>query len=419
MVSVRTATTSQNVHEINITIRSILFVVNILYVVNTFPSLSESFVINELHELEKRGHDVSVFALHQPEEQITHKEIAEMDVSIYYGTKPNVGSFPYLFSQKVFNRDFLSKTTFVDSPLWHAVWLHLGRQISEVVEEEKADLVHAHFATPEHTAITYAADYHDIPATVTAHAIEIFASPNKRRLRRFCELVDHVIVPSEYNREYLINNVGVTNEITVVPATTRVDKFPAKPGKEVEGRLLTVGRLVEKKGHEYAISAVAQLLDKGYEIEYHIIGKGRLEESLKSQVKELGIEDNVTFLGHVSDDMLVEELHEASIFALPCVVASNGDRDAMPVVLKEAMATETLCVSTQVSAIPELITHGKDGMLVSPRDADELANVFQDILEKPEKRRTMAVTGRQTVETKFDITACVDKLENVFNNTVC
>jgi glycosyltransferase involved in cell wall biosynthesis len=112
------------------------------------------------------------------------------------------------------------------------------------------------------------------------------------------------------------------------------------------------------------------------------------------------------------------KLSEAAVFVLPCVIAEDGDRDAMPVVLKEAMASETACVSTTVSAIPELITDGHDGLLVSEKEPDKLAFAMQELLDNPEKREAIATSGRQKVQNKFDISRSVDLLTQVFGSLI-
>ena len=313
---------------------------NILYVVNQFPKLSESFVINEVTELSRRGHNVSVFALDRTDESITHDEVEEIDIDVYYGEFPSIRSFSELFSKYILNLSVMKRAAFIDRPHYHAYYLHLGRQISKITDTVNAEIVHAHFAGSNRLAVSYAAAYHDIPCTVTAHANEIFSNPDIRRLRRVCSRFNHVVVPSEYNKRYLRDEIGVNTEMSVVPATTDVEKF--EPSEEcVSGRLLTVARLVEKKGYEYAIDTVAKLVGRGYDVEYHIVGTGEREELLRERVRNRGIENYVEFLGHVSDEQLRSELHEAELFVLPCVIAADGDRDVAPVALKEAMATQT------------------------------------------------------------------------------
>ncbi|WP_239638743.1 MULTISPECIES: glycosyltransferase [unclassified Haloferax] len=387
---------------------------DILYVVSKFPKLSESFVINELYELDDRNHNVSVFSINRPDEKVTHEEVDEMDIPTYYADQPSFKSVFDLLSQRVLNPTLLQRSTFIDNPIYHAFNLHLAKQISEVIDEVGGvDLIHTHFATPDRLAVSHAAAYHEVPCTVTAHASEVFSPPSLQRLKRICSRFNHIILPSEYNKRYLRTELGVETPMSVVPATTNVEKF--KPSKNcVSRRLLTVARLVEKKGHEYAIDAVSQLVHQGYDIEYHIIGSGEREEFLRDLVRKLEIEDHVTFLNNVSDEKLMNELHEAEVFLLPCVVTAEGDRDITPVALREAMATQTACVSTRISAIPEVITDGHDGILVEPRDSEALVDAIADLFENQSWRAELSRNARETIETKFDIRIAVDQLEEIF-----
>lgn len=391
---------------------------DILYLVSKFPNISESFVLNELYELQIRGHNVSVFSIHDSDDEVSHSELEQMEVPVHYGRIPSFSSVIELFSKQILNLQVMKKSMFLDDPKKHALWLHLAKQISEFVDElGGVDIIHAHFAVPNRLAGTYVATYHDIPCTVTAHAHEIFSPDSVVRLKRVCSRCDHIIIPSEYNKRYLHKEIEINTEMTVVPATTDVKKF--EPSENcVSGRLLTVARLVEKKGHEYAIDAVAQLVEQGYDIEYHIVGAGEREEFLRKRVHERGIEEHVKFLGQISDERLETELQEAELFVLPCVIASNGDRDVAPVALKEAMATQTACISTTISAVPELITDGEDGLLVEPNDTDALTNSIAELLNNPERRKTLAENGRITVQTKFDISQAVDELIDVFNTVI-
>jgi len=389
---------------------------DLLYVVGQFPKISESFVINEIHELDKRGHNVSVFAMRRPEEEITHSEVQKMDVNIHYGDTPSLKSALNLFNRNIFNPSIMQEACYIDHPVFHASCLHKGKQIIDFIDAENGvDLIHAHFATPNRLAAKYAAAYHEIPCTVTAHANDIFSAPNVRRLQRVCSRFDHIVVPSYYNKKHLANNIGVDTEMTVVPATTSTDKFEPSDGC-IPGRLLTIARFVEKKGHKYAINAVAKLVEQGHVIDYHMIGSGEREEMLREQVRQQGLTEHISFLGNVSDERLLEELHEAAIFVLPCVITNTGDRDITPVALREAMATQTACVSTTISAIPEVITDGHDGILVEPNNSEAIAEAIAELLENPSQREQLAENARNTIETKFDIQIAVNQLESVFKS---
>lgn len=395
--------------------------IGILYYVNSFPKLSESFVLNEITELKRRGHEVAVFAQNDPGEDVVHDELADIDLPVYYA-QPSYTELPSILTTtaaQMVRRDpgISSPRAFSLKQIGHS--LLLARRCLEAIADLdlEIDVINAHFATPTRAGAIHASNHAGIPFILTSHAYEIFRNPDFEKIRRICHGVDHVVVPSEYNRQYLRNEAAVTNDISVIPATTKTEKFEPS-GEPVEDRLLTVARLVEKKGHKYALEAVSQLVAQGYDVEYHIIGQGKLEPQLKQYASDLGISSHVAFLDHVSDETLRNELNEAALFVLPCVIAENGDRDAMPVVLKEAMASETACVSTSVSAIPELITDGEDGLLVPPRDVEQLAAAIQRLLDDPTLRGEIETRGRQTVHETFDIAQSIDDLLAVFRSEI-
>lgn len=390
---------------------------NILYWLRQYPKLSESFVLNEIYELDRRGHDVAIFALDDPGETLKHSEVSDLDISVKYATLPPQIDLQAVLNTRVFNRHMIREAAHLTKPLYQLGCVYLANQCLDFIDAEgfDPDIIHSHFATVDKLGAQYAAAHEQCAHTITAHAFEIFANPDWPLLNVLFKKCDRIIVPSEYNKEYLQRHGKQTSPIDVVPATTRVDKFDPSDS-ENPYRLLTVGRLVEKKGIRYAIKAVAELRDEFPDIEYHIIGNGELKTDLQRMVSNKDVDDHVVFFENVSDEKLIDELNEAAVFILPSVIASDGDRDAMPVVLKEAMAMKTACVSTDISAIPELITDGHDGLLVPSNNATELADAVRRLLSDPDLRQRIGKNGRVTVEKKFDIQRCVDSLEDAFGD---
>ncbi len=393
----------------------------ILYYVGSFPKLSESFILNEIVELDKRGYNIAVFSLQEPQnEDISHNELTELDIPVLYSDQS------YRTVVDIFSSEFLTMAyqSFNLSGRWNLSskeigYYILGKQCSNFINnlDFDIDIIHGHFASPSRLGMIYAANFFDIPCTVTAHAVEIFRQPNHEMIRRVCENVNHIIVPSQYNKKYLKKKVEVSTGISVVPATTEVRKFDVNYETK-NNRLLTVGRLVEKKGHKYAIEAVEKLVNRGYEIQYHIVGDGNHQPEIKEQILELKLEDNIELLGKIPDERLCKEYSEACVFVLPCVIAKDGDRDAMPVVLKEAMAAESACVSTNISAIPELISSGHNGELVPPNDSEKLADSIQNILDNKRYQQQLGRNGKKTVKNDFDISISVTKLIKTFNKQI-
>lgn len=391
---------------------------NILYYLKNYPKLSQSFVLNEISELERRGHNVAVFARLDPGERIQHEEYNEFEIPVRYAKQPTMADAHSLLSPKVFNHDVLRRSMYRAHPKDHAKRLHLARQCIEYIEEldHSIDHIHCHFAHPNKFPATYAAAYHGIPCTVTAHAYEIFQNPNVSLVRKLLARMDRVVVPSQYNRSYIRERFEVGIPIDVVPATTRVSKFEPTDN-EVPNRLLTVARLVEKKGVVYAIEAIAKLAETHPDIEYHIVGTGELEAMLRQRAADLGVANRITFLGHVSDERLQREFDEASAFVLPCVVAANGDRDGSPVAIKEAMAMRTPCVSTTVTGIPEMIEDEVNGRLVEPHDTDALATAIAAILDDEKARKEMGEKARETIRERYSLDVAVDKLVTSFRES--
>jgi glycosyltransferase involved in cell wall biosynthesis len=387
----------------------------VLYYLGNFPKLSQSFVLSELSELKHRGHEVAVFALRDPGETIQHVEYRDLDVPVRYARRPTITDAPDLLAGEVLDPRILRRCLYRARPKEHAKYLHLARQCIEYVDDLdwNPDLVHGHFACSNKLPATHTAAYRGIPCTVTAHAYEIFRDPDHRELRVLFDRLDRVVVPSRYNRSYLRERFGVETPIDVVPATTRVSKFESTNG-EVPNRLLTVARLVEKKGVVYAIEALAHLCETHPTVEYHVVGSGEREDGLRRRAAELGVGDRVTFLGNVSDERLHRELDEAAAFVLPSVVTANGDRDSSPVALKEAMAMATPCVSTTVAGIPEIVEHDSDGLLVEPRDPAALADALATLLDDDDRRREMGRRARESVAAKFGLEAAIDGLETSF-----
>lgn len=390
---------------------------NVLYYLDDYPKLSESFILNEITELVERGHNVSVFALNDPEEDVSHSESDAIQIETYYAEKPGYLEITDIIDIRIKNVGVQEFITTESGPKSAAYHLHLALQCIDFAMSlpYEVDVIHGHFATHPKLGGRYAANYLDLPFTVTAHAYEIFRHDKRNTAKQVLSTVDKVIVPSEYNEKFLRGTVGVDNSFDVVYATTSTESFTPTDNDHSK-RLLTVARLVEKKGYKYSLRAVSRLIDEYPDIEYHIIGKGALKDDLLELTEQLGISENVSFLGHVPDSRLHRELDEAAIFVLPCVIAENGDRDVIPVVLKEAMAMETPCISTPVSGIPEMISNGENGILVPERNSEELARTIVDLIENPQRRQKLGVAGRETVTEEFTIESAVDDLVAVFEN---
>ena len=214
-----------------------------------------------------------------------------------------------------------------------------------------------------------------------------------------------MVTVSDFNKAYLENLIGdLPSDIRRLYNGVDLNRF--RVGNEEDRRpdlILGVGRLVEKKGFDVLIRACDLLVKWGVDFRCQIIGKGSERERLKALIAELGLDDRVALLGPRPQDEVAEAYRRAAIFALPCIVGSDGNRDGLPTVLLEAMASGLPAVSTSLTGVPEIIDDGINGLLVEPEDVEELARALAALLKDESLRREMGRAARRKVEEVFDV----------------
>jgi glycosyltransferase involved in cell wall biosynthesis len=277
--------------------------------------------------------------------------------------------------------------------------------------------VHASFAHTAGVALIISSLLR-IPFSFSAHAVDIYARnriliPLKLRRAKF------VVTISNYNRSYLSKLAGNTDaqrKIHIIRYGVDVSAFSPQPrrGESATPLILSIGRLVEKKGFPYLIDACRILAERKYKFHCQIIGEGPQRHSLEDQIRRNRLSEQISLLGVVFQEKVKDYLSNAEFFVLPCVVCVDGDRDGIPNVLIEAMAMEAPVVSTRVSGIPELITHGVEGLLVPERDEKALADAMALMLDDRSTRNRMGQAGRKRVEADFDISKTSTQLGEIF-----
>ncbi len=184
-------------------------------------------------------------------------------------------------------------------------------------------------------------------------------------------------------------------------------------------RVLTVGRLVEKKGIEYGLRAVAQVTAQNIPLHYTIVGDGPLRTSLQELARSLGISEHVTFLGSRPQHEVLELVRQAHIFLAPSVTDTTGDQEGIPVSLMEAMATGLPVVSSFHSGIPELVDHGVSGLLAPEGDAGAVAELMEALLTDDVLYGRLAANGRLKVLARHHIETLNDQLVDRFQALAC
>ncbi len=183
-------------------------------------------------------------------------------------------------------------------------------------------------------------------------------------------------------------------------------------------RLVTVGRLVEKKGIEYALRAIRILKDRGVDVEYRVLGDGPRRDRLDRLARELGIGDRVTLQGRHGQEKVRDVLDASDVLVAASVTAADSDEEGIPNVLKEAMASGMPVVATRHAGIPELVEDGVSGLLVPERDAVALADALDWLAREPGRWAAMGRAGRAKIELEYDIHRLNDRLAGLLQNLI-
>jgi glycosyltransferase involved in cell wall biosynthesis len=395
--------------------------VKIGYVLSRFPVLSQTFIINEIIELIETGHEVTIFSLTRPRSNLSHPEVSKYRLAerVYY--LPVIGRMaPDVQDPPAWLASLSCQVYGGDTPVAKlldkiclATAVHYFAKLAAKLE---LDILHSHFYGIASAITALIAGEAQLPFTFTCHAVDIFVDPDPKILRCHMDAASRVITVSEYNKDYLKRLTGVDeNKIVVVRACLAINKFESVKRQERSNSILSVCRLVRKKGLHYALLAISQLVREFPRLRYRIIGDGPEKKELMPMVKSLGLERHVEFLGSMGGDQaFLDHLSEASFMLLPCIQTENGDLDVCPLVLQEAMCAQVPVLSTNISAIPELVENGKQGLIIPPNDVQQLVTAMKTLLLDQDLRKKMGKAGHEKIEQKFNIHKEVSRLLSVW-----
>ncbi|QZY51419.1 glycosyltransferase [Leucobacter tenebrionis] len=380
------------------------------YVVKVYPRFSETFIVSELIAREAAGETFEVFALRPSDDPRFHPELARVAAPVTYLPRP---TRPSAFWETI-------RTAAADPHLAAAI----GKALPELLDADADEAVqaialaaharraglehlHAHFASGATTVARLASLLTGIPYSFTAHAKDIFHDDvDLELLRRKIAGARYVATVSRFNARFLGRLAPEYAErIHLVPNAVELDRFRYRAPMPHEGplRIAAVGRLVEKKGFDVLIEAVAELHARGVPMLVTLAGGGELADPLSERIRYLGLEAIVRMTGPLPQDGVAALLREADVFVAPCVVGSDGNADGLPTVLLEAMASGVPCVSTRVTGIPEVVIDGETGLLCEPGDRDGLVAALERIATGRTDVTALARGARELVELHHDV----------------
>ncbi len=393
----------------------------IIYMLGEFPSASEYFILQELLAMQQRKVRLRILALQRPQgntfsipgtatvmQEVTyykHGFIRALQAHLYCLTTHFGGYITAL-------RQCFARPLPAIRMLAH---FQKGVFYTYTLRHEPARHIHAHFASAPAAVAATIGTITNRSYSISAHAHDIYTADSL--LEHKIKQARFVVTCTAANKKFLAAKTD-PNSLHHIYHGLAIQDWPFivrnSPNPTGPIRILTVARLVEKKGILYLLQAIA-LLREQLDIHCTITGDGPLQKQLLQYVNQHGLQQQVTFTGAWPQDKVKALYQSHHLFVLPCLVADNGDRDGLPNVLPEALASGIPVIATPVSAIPELITHRETGLLVQEKNAAEIAAAIQTLVLDPELYAHLARNGRQKVIQQFSMDHGIDQLYALFH----
>ena len=407
----------------------------VAYVMKRYPRLTETFILNEIRAMERFGADLRIFSLLAPEPPPYHAIAAEVAALVHSAPLDQRAAWgrlarahaacatasPWRYALAVWSAIAWSARS--AKPL--SVWRQFIRAgfVAARCRVDRVRHIHAHFANAPAAVAHFASQLTGVPFSFTAHAKDLYLSP-VRVIRRRARSAAFVATCTKYNVQYIETLMGgATDKVQLVYHGIDLGLFGARedhlPGNEWLPLILSVGRLVPKKGHDDLIAACALLRARGVAFRCRIVGEGPVRRALQAQIDDADLGGLVSLEGAMNHAELIALYSEASLFALAPRIADDGDRDGIPNVIAEAMAVGVPVVSTDVSGIPELVRPGETGTLIPPRDPPALAEAMAGLLADPGEARRLARAARALLERDFDLWTTTRRLHALMGCADC
>jgi glycosyltransferase involved in cell wall biosynthesis len=398
-------------------------------VMTCYPRRSETFIAQELLGLQKAGLPFEILSLDRPGDEEPHPVNREITVPVHYLPHTFVRDLPafvaawfrarrlpgYRDARRQFFADYRRDLT-----------VGRVRRFAQamVIANDHASRycgLHAHFLHKPASVVRYVELLVGKPWSASAHAKDIWTSPDWDLADKLAHAL-FVVTCSAHAFDRLKSLAAAQSRVYLSYHGLDLDRFapPASAPSTRDGsdpfrplRILTVARAVEKKGLDTLLEALA-LLPPSLSWELTHIGYGPKLEALKAMAAERGIAGKIAWKGSLPQTQVLSAYRDHDVFALPCRVAADGDRDGVPNVLVEASSQRLACVSTTVSGVPELIRDGETGILVPPDDPPTLAGAIETLARDPALRVRLGKAGEARVRREFDHRASVRLLMKLF-----
>jgi glycosyltransferase involved in cell wall biosynthesis len=399
----------------------------VMYLTRSWPRLSQTFIVNEVLALERLGVELEIFAMEPSREEVRQPQVGDVrsPVTFLHGSErlrdhllvalrhPGRYLRAAVFARR--NPDLASGYATATSTecFRYAVTvaartLRLRRRGTEVAH------LHAHFAHDPALIALLVRRLTGLTYSVTAHARDLYQIP-QRSLRVRAADATSVLTCCEANKHYLnVELASGSGKVRVIHHGVDLHQFspaPHRPAQRVQ--IVSVGRLVEKKGFPDLLEACASIAaDRSFTLT--VYGDGPMRPELEQLRDDLGLREVVTFAGELDSTHIVAALRQADVFAITPFVTVDGDRDGVPNVVVEALASGLPVVATKVGGVGEAVTHRRNGLLAEPRDVAAIAANLKELIGDPDLRAELGAAARHTVEQSFDVDRAAHQLVQVF-----
>lgn len=398
-----------------------------------FPILSETFILNQIAGALARGCEVDIYAEHRGDSDKVHPivEKYELQKRTYY--LPELPENLLVRLIKGMARIF-EYTLICPRQLWRSLYpfpltnLTLSLWLLHTVIpnlDKDYDIIHCQFGTQSFRGMAFRhvnAPAAKLVTTFRGYDISSFVRQRGKNIyQQVFRHGDFFLTNCDFFRNKAISIGCPPDRIEVIRSGLDCDRFAYQPRtlpQDGSIQIATTGRLVEKKGIEYVIRAVAKLIPTYPSLRYKIIGEGPLRSHFTQLIKKLQLTENVELMGWCDETEIVKILANTHIFVAPSVTASDGNQDAPINVLKEAMAIGLPVISTYHGGIPELVEDGKSGFLVPERDATALADKLSYLIAHPELWSAMGKAGREFVLRHYNLDQLNDDLIKIYRSLV-
>ncbi|MEM0949413.1 MAG: glycosyltransferase [Pseudomonadota bacterium] len=400
----------------------------LLIVVKGYPRLSETFIAQEFLGLQNAGLAFEIVSLRHPYDKKRHPVHDQITAPVTY--------LPEYLHDEPLRVVRATLSQMAHSRFWTAMGAFLkdlrrditpnrvrrfGQALVLAHEARSGDLwLHSHFAHTPASVARYASILLDVPFTISAHAKDIWTSPDWDLTEKMND-ARWTVTCTASGRDHLqslapaapvhLQYHGLDLHRFPSPEHAGSDRDGSDPGNPV--RILSVGRAVQKKGYDTILAALAGLPETLHWRFEHVGGGPELDR-LQTNAADLGIDAQVTWHGQLDQKEVLDLYHGTDIFTLASRGTSDGDRDGLPNVLVEAASQRLACVATAFSAIPEFFEDGKNGLLVPPEDPTALSSALARAIADPELRKDLGTAAETKVREEFDFLPGIARLKGLF-----